>query len=196
MFNRLLAISLSLAVVAGCGRRDLEDPPVDLGNFRLGLNIAVADKAEKVPISRAATPDQWEAAMSKAVKDRFGRYSGTRLYNIGVSVDGYALAPPGIPIVAAPRSVLVVTANVWDDAAQKKLNAEGKQITVWEDGAAGIFGTGYTRSAEDQMEVLSYYAAKKIEEWMIENPTWFGITSAAPAGPVAQASPPRRPLAE
>ncbi|MDH2328556.1 hypothetical protein QCN27_17025 [Cereibacter sp. SYSU M97828] len=192
--KKTIALCLGLALAA-CGTRDLEDPPVDMGNFRLGLNIAVADNAEKVPLSRTATPEQWEAAMNKAVKDRFGRYSGPKMYNIGVSVDGYALAPPGIPIVAAPRSVLVVTANVWDDAAQKKLNAEGKQITVWEDGGAGFIGTGYTRSAEDQMEVLSYYAVKKIEEWFQENPEWFGITSAAPTGPVAQASPPPRPAA-
>lgn len=192
--RKTIALCLGLTLAA-CGSRDLEEPPVDMGNFRLGLNIAVADNAEKVPISRNATPEQWEAAISTAVKDRFGRYSGSKLYNIGVSVDGYALAPPGIPVLAAPRSVLVVTANVWDDAAQKKLNAEGKQITVWEDGGASIIGTGLTRSAEDQMEVLSYYAAKRIEDWFVENPAWFGITSAAPTGPVAQASPPQRPMA-
>lgn len=194
--RRAIALCLSLGMLAACGQRDLDEPPVDMGNFRLGLNIVVADNAEKVPISRNATPDEWEAAMSKAVTDRFARYKGSRLYNIGISVDGYALAPPGIPVLAAPRSVLVVTANVWDDAEQKKLNATGKQFTVWEDGGASIIGTGLTRSAEDQMEVLSYFAVKKIEEWLVENPSWFGITSAAPIGPVAQASPPRRPMAE
>jgi hypothetical protein len=42
-------------VLAACGRNDLEDPPVPLGDFALGLNIAVADNAQKVPISRDAT---------------------------------------------------------------------------------------------------------------------------------------------
>ena len=56
----------------------------------------------------------------------------TRFYNIGIAVDGFALAPPGIPVVAAPKSVLVITANIWDDAAQTRLNAEGKQFTIFE----------------------------------------------------------------
>ncbi len=30
----------------------------------------------------------------EAVQDRFGRYNGDRFYNIGINVDGYALAPP------------------------------------------------------------------------------------------------------
>jgi hypothetical protein len=168
------------ALFAGCAQNDLAEPPVPLGDFALGLNIVVAENVQKVPISRDATPEEWEAAMKKAVADRFGRYEGTKLFNIGISVDGYALAPPGIPVVAAPKSVLVITANVWDDAAQKKLNAEGKQFTVFESlSGETVVGTGLTRTKAQQMDALSYNAVKRVEQWFLENPAWFGLPVAA-----------------
>lgn len=178
---RRAAFILGLSLLAACGRNDLEEPPVPLGDFALGLNIAVADNAQKVPISREASADEWEAAMKKAVDDRFGRYNGTRLYNIGISIDGYALAPPGIPVVAAPKSVLVITANIWDDATQTKLNPEGEQFTVFE-GMSGetVIGTGITRTKKKQMEVLSYNAVKRVEQWLVDHPEWFPKGGAVP----------------
>jgi len=178
---RHIALCLGLVLVTGCAKNDLAEPPVQLGNFGLGLNIAVADNVKKVPISRNATVEEWEAAMIKAVDDRFGRYEGTRLYNFGISVDGYALAPPGIPVVAAPKSVLVITANIWDDAAEMKLNPEGKRFTIFE-GLSGetVIGTGLTRSKAQQMEALSYNAVKAVEGWLLDNPSWFGL----PAGDI------------
>lgn len=184
---RLLACCLGLSLLAACQSSDLKEPPVPLGDFALGLNIAVADKVQMVPISRAATPEAWEEAMKKAVNDRFGRYSGSKLYNIGISIDAYALAPPGVPVVLKPKSVLVITANIWDDAAQKKLNPEGKQFTIFEKmSAETVVGSGLTQSKERQMEILSYNAVKKVEEWLLENPEWFGLppkpkTTPAPA---------------
>ncbi len=174
---RLLpALGLSLLLLSACATNDLAEPPVPLGDFALGLNIVVADKMEKVPISRNATVEEWEAVMIKAVDQRFGRYDGTRLFNIGISVDGYALAPPGIPVVAAPKSVLVITANVWDDAAQKKLNAEGKQFTVFESLSGDtVIGTGITKTKQQQMDALAYNAVKRVENWFLDNPEWFGL---------------------
>lgn len=178
---RRAAVFLGLSLLAACGRNDLEEPPVPLGDFALGLNIAVADNAQKVPISREASADEWEAAMKQAVEDRFGRYNGTRLYNIGISIDGYALAPPGIPVVVAPKSVLVITANIWDDATQTKLNPEGEQFTVFE-GMSGetVIGTGITRTKKKQMEVLSYNAVKRVEQWLVDHPEWFPKGGAVP----------------
>lgn len=173
---RLLALCVGLTVLTACGRNDLEDPPVPLGNFALGLNIVVADNVQKVPISRNATVEDWEAVMKDAVEQRFGRYNGTKLYNIGISVDGYALAPPGIPVVAAPKSVLVITANIWDDAAQLKLNPEGERFTVFESlSGETVIGTGLTRNKKQQMEALSYNAVKKVEQWILDNPEWVGL---------------------
>lgn len=186
MFKRISAGFLTLSLLAACAGENKLGEPVPLGDFALGLNIVVADNVQKVPISRDATPDEWEAVMKKAVTDRFGRYEGEKLYNIGISVDGYALAPPGIPVVAAPKSVLVITANIWDDAAQKKLNEKGEQFTVFESlSGETVIGTGLTRSKQQQMEALAFNAVRRIENWMLKNPDWFGISTAKDTGAAA-----------
>lgn len=190
VFLRPAALLLGALLLVGCAKNDLEEPPVPLGDFGLGLNIVVADNVQKVPISREATPDEWEEVMKKAVADRFGRYSGGHLYNIGISVDGYALAPPGIPVVAAPKSVLVVTANIWDDAKQQKLNEEGYQITVFESLSGDtVIGTGLTRTKKQQMEALSFNAVRRVQEWLLQHPEWFGEAAGGTAKPAAAAAP-------
>ena len=188
---RRVALFAGLSMLAACAGNDLEEPPVPLGDFALGLNIVVADNVQKVPISREASPEEWEEVMKEAVAARFGRYDGGRLYNIGISVDGYALAPPGIPVVAAPKSVLVITANIWDDATQTKLNPEGEQFTVFE-GMSGdtVIGSGLTRTKRKQMEVLSYNAVKRVEQWLADHPEWFPTDGTAPVPLAADAAKP------
>ncbi len=180
MFARLIALVLALAVLNACGKPDFEvEPPRNLGDFSLGFAVATAQNAQKVPISRNATAEEWEKVLQEALDARFKRYNtGTKLYNIGVTVDGYALAPPGVPVVAAPKSVLVVTAALFDDAAQKMLNPEGKgkQITAFERGSSDTFiGSGLTRTKRQQMEELAFVAAREIEHWLTQNPEWFGL---------------------
>jgi len=167
---------MAVVSLAACQTNDLADPSVPLGDFSLGLNVVVADDVQMVPLSRKTTPEAWEAAMKKAVDDRFGRYEGTKLYNIGIAVEAYALAPPGVPLVLKPKSILVVTANVWDDATQTKLNAEGKQFHIFEKSSPEtVVGSGLTQSKAQQMEILSYNAAKRVEQWFLDNPEWFGL---------------------
>lgn len=188
---RLSALCLGLALTSACQKSDLQDPPAPLGPFALGLNIVVTDKMQKVPISRNATGEEWEAAMKKAIDDRFGRYNGDKLYNFGISIDAYALAPPGIPVIAAPKSILAISANIWDDAAQKKINVKPKQIIVFESLSGDtVIGTGLTRTKQQQMDALTYNAAKKVEEWLLENPEWFGLPSKKPSGPSGPAPKP------
>ena len=180
------AVLLGVLALAGCQTNDLAEPPVPLGDFALGHNIVVTSNMQKVPISRDATPEAWEAALEKAMEDRFGRYDGAKLYNIGISIDAFALAPPGVPLVLNPKSALGITVTIWDDAAQKKLNDEGKQIIVMEKmSGETMVGSGLTKSAAEQMETLSYNAAKAVEGWLLENPQWFGLPALATA-PAAQ----------
>lgn len=176
---RLAAAILALLAVAACGpREDFSEAPEALGDFRLGFAVVVTDNMQKVPISRDASGDEWKAALQKALDDRFRRFEGGKLYNIGVAVDGYALAPPGIPIVASPKSILVVSVAVFDDAAGEMLNEDGKgkQITAFEESSGDtMIGSGLTKTKEEQMESLAFVAAKKVEEFLRANPTWFGL---------------------
>lgn len=186
----------AVILVAGCGARDLDEPPVDLGPFRLGLNVVVADNMQKVPISRDATVEEWETGLKKAVANRFGpsRYDGDRLYNIGINIDGYALAPPGIPVVAAPKSVVVVSANIWDDANHQRLNPEARQFTIFESlSGESVIGTGLTSTKTQQIDALSYNVAKALEGWFLDNPQWFDPAGAIPGDAPDLSTPPPQP---
>lgn len=182
--TRILALfALLLGLTACTNSNDLDKAPVDLGAFKLGHNIVVAPKMVKGPASREATVEEWQAALTGAVAERFGRYTGDRLYHFGVSVEGYVLAVPGIPIVASPKSVLIINLTVWDDAKGKKLNEKPEQIVVMESFSGNsVLGSGLTQSREQQIEHLSRNAAKKIEEFLVRKNTeegWFKAPEAA-----------------
>lgn len=168
--TRVFAILMSLILLGACnGARDLQDAPVPLGDFKLVHNIAVASKAFKGPLSRAATEEELTGALTTATKERFGRYNGTRDYHFGMSVEGYVLAQPGIPVVFAPKSILIINVTVWDDAKNIKLTPEPHQFTVLESFDQGpIVGSGYTKSAKEQLKNLSQNAAKQIETFLVK----------------------------
>lgn len=192
--KRFLALLLGLAVLAGCsGGNDLNQRPVPLGNFALGHNIVVASKMQKGPVSRNATEEEWNTVLTKAIDDRFGRYDGDKLYHLGVSVEGYMLAPTGLPVVYKPKSALILNVTVWDDAAGKKYHDEPYQVTVFEDTDAESFvvGSGATRTKQEQMEGLSYNAVKSIETWLVEQHEKWGWFT-----PNATFNPPREEKAQ
>jgi hypothetical protein len=180
--TRLAPLAL-LTVLAACAAPDpLTDELPNMGDFRLGHNIVVADNMQQVPPSRNATPEEWVEILTAEIDRRFGQYEGDRLYHIGIAVDGYALAPPGIPLVLNPRSVLVLSVNVWDDAAGVKLHEEPEQILVMEGASTetAFIGSGIARTREEQMQVLARNAARQIQNWMLDNPEWFSIDPDAP----------------
>ncbi|WP_372615322.1 hypothetical protein [Aquicoccus sp.] len=166
---RNLVLFLSLSVLIACGNADdLDEAPVELGNFSLGHNVVVAPNLTKGPVSREASKEEWTDAMTDAIEARFGRYEGDKVYHFGVSVEGYVLAQRGIPLVASPKSILIFNLTVWDDAADKKLNEEVKQITVIESfGGDTLVGSGYTKTGEEQMQQLARIAAKEIERYLV-----------------------------
>ena len=117
--------------------------------------------------------------MTTAVADRFNetRFFGDKYFHLGIAVEGYVLAYPGIPLVYSPRSALIFSVNFFEDSTQTKLNDEPIQLTVFEPCCTVPFlGSGYTRSAEQQMEGLSFNAARAVERTMRENADWFGGT--------------------
>ncbi|MDZ7905659.1 MAG: hypothetical protein U5N55_07750 [Cypionkella sp.] len=190
-FISAAGLVLAGLVLAACQTNDLKQPPVPLGNFALGVNVAITDKMQVPGISRQVTPEVMDAAITSAIEARFGeaRYQGAKLFNIGVFVDGYLLAPPGIPIVLSPSSVMIVTLNVFDDATGKKLNPGGTQMTVVEKGSADtLIGSGLTQTKEKQLETLAYNVAKRIEIFLLENHQWLGMTKEQADAALAQAN--------
>ncbi|WP_269365789.1 hypothetical protein [Sulfitobacter sp. G21635-S1] len=181
---------MSVAFLTACnGAADLNKAPVPLGDFSLKHNIAVAPKAVKGPLSREVTKEQLTKALTDATAERFGRYNGSRDYHFGMSVEGYVLAQPGIPLVFAPKSILIVNLTVWDDAKNRKLNEKPHQITVFESFDQGpVVGSGYTKSAEEQLKNLSQNAAKSIESYLVKQNKEQGWFSAGPGtgAPVAE----------
>lgn len=174
---------LVLGALAACGPAPdplTEDLPA-MGAFRMGYNIVVADEVQQVPPSRNASEEELIAAVESEIARRFDGYQGERLYHFGVSVDGYALAPPGIPVVLNPRSVLVVTVNLWDDARGEKIG--GPEQFLITEGSSGetLIGSGLTRTREEQLQVLARNAARRIQQWMLENPDWFDLDAVAAA---------------
>jgi hypothetical protein len=144
--SRFASLMLILALGACSLPADVDAPMVAMGNFALGHNIVVV----KEP------------------------YEGEKLFNLGIKIDAYALAVPGVPLVFKPNSFLIINAIVWDDAAGLRLNEEAKQLTIVE-GLSGqtLVSSGLTRNKAKQLEVLSDNAAKAIQDWLLEHPEWF-----------------------
>lgn len=176
---RALFLMPLFAFVMACSPSgdDLEDGPVPLGDFSLGHNVVVAPKAVRGPLSRKASEDELTTALQTAIGQRFDRYEGEKLYHFGVSVEGYVLAAPGVPLVVSPKSIMIIRVTVWDDAAGEKMNEKPEQITIFESlsGETAI-GSGLTQSAEEQLRNLSVNAAKQIELFLLrkqEEEGWF-----------------------
>ncbi len=172
--GRWLALAGAVALSACASGAELGDERAELGDFFLSHAIVVAENATVGPASRRAAPEQWEEVLTDELRRRLGRYDGDTLYHIGVAVDGYVLAMPGIPIVAAPRSALILGVTLWDDAAGGKVNESPHRITVLESvSGETVVGSGLTRSAEEQMQILAENAVGAIERWLASNPDWF-----------------------
>ncbi|MEZ5777710.1 MAG: hypothetical protein R3E44_05035 [Paracoccaceae bacterium] len=188
MLRGFFALAVSAAILTACGSNDLSGPPKPFGDFALGYNIVVAKNAKPVGPSRQATAEEWEAVLKDAIAARMGRYEGEKLYHIGVGVDAYALAVPGVPVVLSPKSVLAITVNVWDDTAGRKVNAEPRQFNVFERlSGETVIGSGLTQSREEQMQNLATNAARLINDWLAENEAWFTPEAVAARAALAAA---------
>ena len=190
----VLALAAALVLGACNSARDLDEPTVPLGDFFFGHNIVVAENAQRGPLSREATAEEWEEALRVEMDRRFRRFDGDRLYHLAIGVEGYVLAMPGIPVVAAPKSALIFSVSVWDDAAGGRINTPHR-ITVLESlGGDSIVGSGLTRSREEQMQDLAQNAARSVENWLRQNMEWFSRppveSPVDPADALAEADPP------
>ncbi|MGR3501533.1 hypothetical protein [Pseudaestuariivita sp.] len=181
---------VALVLVAACASgNDLSGPPVPLGDFRLGHNVAVAVDPKSSALSRKVEEELLTDAMQAAVDARFSRYAGSGLYHLSVVIAQYELAMGGIPVVAAPRSGMVILVTVWDDAAGAKLTEEPERFFIVESTSAKtLFGSGLTQTAEEQVASLARSASKQIELWLVrqtEEAGWFASEGAVDADEAA-----------
>ena len=94
---------------------------------------------------------------------------GAQEYDIGISLEGYMLAPPGVPVIYNPKSTAIVLVNVYD-VRNKEFLAKAKQFQVLEDttGESAFAGSGNARTREEQMNGLALKVADRVEEWLAE----------------------------
>ncbi len=166
---RILTLTTGLALMAACTQTQVYEEPESLGEFKLRVNYAFADKAVQGPVSRDATPQEWTDAIQNAVDIRLGRYEGAQEYDIGISLEGYMLAPPGVPVIYNPKSTAIVLVNVYD-VGKEEFVAKAKKFQVLEDttGESALAGSGHTRTKEEQMSGLALKVADRVEEWLAE----------------------------
>ena len=177
---RRIALVACAALLAACAAEDLTKAPPPIGDFDLGYTIVVAENAKQAGPSRSASAEEWQAILQEEVVKRIGRYDGEKLYHLGLNIDAYALALPGVPLVFKPKSILSITANVWDDTAQRRINMEPKVILVFEKGSPKTYvGSGITQDREEQMHNLAAAAAREIGKWLVENKAWFSPEAVA-----------------
>ncbi|SUZ30649.1 hypothetical protein ROE7235_00375 [Roseibaca ekhonensis] len=188
---RAVALVAALGLLSACASgAKLGDERAELGDFLLGHAIVVEENAVQGPASRKAEPGAWKESLEGELQRRFARYQGDTLYHLGIAVQGYVLAIPGIPLVAAPKSFLILGVTVWDDAAEKKLNAKPHRIIVFESlsGETAI-SSGLTQSAEQQMMNLSRNGIAAIERWLATQEDWFAPKPEAQDTPQESATP-------
>jgi hypothetical protein len=175
LIRTVTALAL-LVVLAACDAKDMGEPPRPMGNFKMNAIFIDAKKAQTVPLSRTAKPEDWEAAMAAALTERFGTYAGDKPFEFGISIDGYVLAPRGVPVVASPKSALIIRLHVYDSAKKQFLEEGGKRITVMEGMSGESFvGSGWTQNKQAQMKKLARNAAKAVQEYMLDHPEWLGL---------------------
>lgn len=169
--TRLFAVLTSLVLLVGCGGPGAIDRlPPPLGDFKLGHNIVVTKKMQKGPVSREASQEEWKSTLTAAIADRFGRYDGEGLYHLGISVEGYMLAPKGVPLIYTPKSALILNVTVWEDSKARKLNESPYQMTIFEStNEDSLFiGSGWGRDKDEQLVGLSFNATRALEAWLVE----------------------------
>ena len=174
---RAVVFALMAVGLAGCAaQEEVIAPPVELGNFALGHNVVVAPRVSTASaLSREATEEQLTTSLKAAIAERMDRYEGTRQYHLGVSIEGYVLARGGVPVVASPKSAMMVLVTVWDDEKGEKINVPPEQLVVLEDiDGESIFGSGWLQTPETQLEGLSQNVAEAIEEFLLTKNNEYG----------------------
>lgn len=172
---RNFLLILCFAVLSACGTaQNVSQNAAQMGNFRAGLiHMQVHEDVQKGPFSRDVSADEWKAALQPVFDQHFAKFEGDRTYHVGIKVLGYVVAKPGVPLVASPKSILIFDVVVVDDEKRIALNVPRYELTVIEKlSPSNMLGSGLSKTKEEQLAELAELAAKKVEDWMREQP-WF-----------------------
>ncbi len=166
---RLLSLFMALVLLGACGSTQVDEAPEDLGAFKARVLHVFTDKALQWPLSRDAEASEWTEPMKLALNARLDRYQGSQEYDVAVTLEGFMLAPAGVPIVFSPKSVAVVNVFVYDVTGAVFL-AEKVQMEIFEDttGQSALLGSGHSRTKQEQIDGLALNIADKIEEYIAE----------------------------
>ena len=166
MKSALLAALLFLGFAA-CTPPVTDKPVVPIGDFNLGYNVVVGDQMAQGPLSRTADTQEITSSLKTAIDDRLSRYDGDKLYHVVTHVDMYVMARAGVPFVFSPKTALMVSMTVWDDAAQAKLNETPIQVTLLENSnSKNLLGSGLGQTVDEQIQSMAESAAYQIESWL------------------------------
>ncbi|KIC21213.1 hypothetical protein [Leisingera sp. ANG-Vp] len=166
---RILSLLSGLAMLAACGETSLNEAPEDLGAFHARVTHVYTEKALQWPLSRDAEHSEWTAPIENALNARLRRYDGAQEYDVAVTLEGFMLAPPGVPVLFSPKSAVVVNVFVYD-VAEERFLAKKHQMEIFESttGESALLGSGHARTKEEQIQGLAINIADKVEEWMAE----------------------------
>jgi hypothetical protein len=189
---RIIALVGLLGLMVGCGETRLDEPPEDLGAFKVRVAHVYTEKALQWPLSRSADHSEWTAPMKNALEGRLRRYEGSQDYDVAVTLEGFMLAPPGVPVLLSPKSAVVVNLFVYDVAAKEYL-AKKHQMEIFESttGESAILGSGHARTKDEQIAGLAINIADAVEEYLAEQHVEQGWFDLRPQGvdPVATTDP-------
>jgi len=167
--TRIIALFATLSLLVACGETRLDEAPEDLGAFQARILHVYTEKALQWPMSRSADHSEWTDPIKSALETRLRRYEGGQQYDVAVTLEGFMLAPAGVPVLFSPKSVVVVNVFVYD-VEQERFLAKKHQMEIFESttGESALVGSGHARSKQEQIQGLAVNIADKVEEWMAE----------------------------
>ncbi len=167
--TRIIALFAALSLLVACGETRLDEAPEDLGAFQARIMHVYTEKALQWPMSRSADHSEWTDPIKSALETRLRRYEGGQQYDVAVTLEGFMLAPAGVPVLFSPKSVVVVNVFVYD-VEQERFLAKKHQMEIFESttGESALVGSGHARSKQEQIQGLAVNIADKVEEWMAE----------------------------
>ncbi len=152
--------------------RSRRKPVEPLGQFQAGPRRSSWPQRRQGPRHRAdATTMNGSPGSMRRSSRRFRRYDGDQFYHLGVRVEGYVLAAPGIPLVVRAQIGVIVTVTVCGrrrgHEAERRSPSRSpcsKRCRARRSSASGL-----TQTKEEQLTAAVAERRPEIENWLREH---------------------------